>query len=172
MHCLYCKKRLWLVFSKEREFCSKRHQAAYHDELSAMRRLTEFTVPVELPKGPLTADHKRSERERDSRIPLAWRLAVPPICNLVVTWERPKPVAPGLAANSMPLAAEPFAGLIRFPSSSKNLIVFSQGSEVEPVRETANDVTLPCRVKSKRSRRVPERSPAAFSSRAHRRRVR
>src|SRR5580693_9258376 len=42
MHCLYCKKRLWLFFSKEREFCSKLHEATYHEELSAMNRLMEF----------------------------------------------------------------------------------------------------------------------------------
>src|SRR3984957_13564338 len=56
MHCLYCNKRLWLFFSKERLFCSKLHEAAYYDELSAMDRLKEFTVPA----GP-------AERPRDRR---------------------------------------------------------------------------------------------------------
>jgi hypothetical protein len=171
MHCLYCKKRLWLFFSKEREFCSKRHQAAYHDELSAMQRLTEFTVPVELPKGPLTADQTRSQRQRDSRLPMLWPVAVPPMCNLVVTWERPKPIAADPAAGSVPLQEEPFAGSIRFPSTSKNLIAFSLASEVEPAQETANDMALACRVKSKR-RRTDPRSSGAFSSRTHRRRAR
>jgi hypothetical protein len=69
MHCLYCNKRLWLFFSKERLFCSKVHEAAYYDELSAMDRLMEFTVPAEPTKGPASAEQKRSHREHESRAP-------------------------------------------------------------------------------------------------------
>src|SRR5271170_5247154 len=110
MHCLYCKKRLWLFFSKERLFCSKLHEAAYHNEQSgsAMRRLMEFTVPVEPPKGPATADQKRSQRERESRIPMVWSVDVPPLCNFVVVWGHPKPVSADLAATNIPLEAKPF----------------------------------------------------------------
>jgi len=174
MHCLYCNKRLWLFFSKEQPFCSKLHEAAYHDELSAMRRLMEFTVPVEPPKGPATADQIRSQRERESRIPMVWPVAVPPLCNFIVD-RGPKPVTADLAATSVPLEAEPFTGPIQFPSSSRGVIGFTLDSAIEPAGEIAaipNERIAACHVRSKRSRRTPPRNPAAFSSRTHRRRLR
>jgi hypothetical protein len=171
MYCLYCKKRLWMFFSKERLFCSKLHEAAYHDGLSAMNRLMEFSVPVEPPKGPATADQKRSLRERESRMPMVWPVDVPPLsnlmlCNLVVTWGR-KPVAADLAATAVLLEPEPFAGPIQFPSSSKGLIAVTLDLAAEPDERIAV-----CRVQSKRGRRIPPQGPAAFSSRTHRRRLR
>jgi hypothetical protein len=86
----------------------------YQAELSAMNRLMEFTVPVEQPKGPATADQKRSQRERESRIPMVWPVAIPAPCNLVVEWGRPKPIPPDPAATLL-LEAVPFAGPIQFP---------------------------------------------------------
>jgi hypothetical protein len=175
MHCLYCNKRLWLFFSKERRFCSKLHEAAYHDELLAMHRLMEFTVPAEPPKGPATADQKRSQRERDSRIPIAWLVAVPQLCNFIVEPGRPKPITADLATTSVPLEAEPFSGPIQFPSSNRGVIGFTLDSAIESAGEIAaipNERIAACHVRSNRSRRIPPRSPAAFSSRTHRRRLR
>jgi hypothetical protein len=174
MHCVYCKKRLWLPSSRKRRFCSELHEAAYHNELSAMNRLMEFTVPVEPPKHPANADQKRSQRERESRIPMAWPAVVPPLCDLVLEQGRPKPV-PADPATSLLLEAIPFAGQFQFPSSSKGLFAFSLDSATEPAREIAtiaNERIAGCRVRSKPSRRIPPRSPAAFSSRTHRRRLR
>src|ERR1700722_8214717 len=117
MHCLYCHKRLWLFFSKERLFCSKLHEAAYYDQLSAMDRLMEFTVPAEPPKGPASAEQKRSQRERESRIPMVCPVAVPPLCNFVGQWGRQNPVPPDPVAAAVRLETEPFAGQIQNPSS-------------------------------------------------------
>jgi hypothetical protein len=174
MYCLYCKKRLWMFFSKERLFCSKLHEAAYQDGLSAMNRLMEFSVPVESPKGPATADQKRSRRERESRMPMVWPVDVPPLCNLVVTWGR-KPVAADLAANAVLLDPEPFAGPVQFPSSSRGLIAVTLDLAAEPAPELAaipDERNPVCRVQSKRARRIPRQGPTAFSSRTHRRRLR
>src|SRR5277367_4389467 len=101
MYCLYCKKRLWMFFSKERLFCSKLHEAAYQDGLSAVNRLMEFTASPEPPKSPATP---------------VCPAPVQPLCNLAVTWGRPKPVAADLAASTVLLEAEPFARPIQFPS--------------------------------------------------------
>jgi|HubBroStandDraft_5_1064220.scaffolds.fasta_scaffold36894_3 hypothetical protein len=175
MHCLYCKKRLWLFFSKERLFCSSLHEAAYHDELSAMNRLVEFTVAVEPPPdGPATADQKRTQRERESRVPMAMSMmtsmaspaAVPPLCNFVGEPGRPQPVPCDLPAAASPLEAKLFAGQIQFPSSIARILDSATG----PAREITPTAT--CRIQSKRGRRVPAPSPAAFSLRTHRRRVR
>lgn len=174
MYCLYCKKRLWTLFSKERLFCSKLHEAAYQDGLSAMNRLMEFTVPAEPPNGPATGDQKRSQRERESRMPMLWTVAVPPLCNLVLTWGRPKPVATPLAASVVLPEAEAFTGPVEFPSSSRSLIACALDVAIEPAQELAvpNERTAVCRVQSKRGRRIPSQSPTAFSSRTHRRRLR
>lgn len=175
MYCLYCKKRLWMIFSKERLFCSKLHEAAYQDGLSAMNRLMEFTVSGEPPKGPSTGDQKRSQRERESRIPLVWTVAPPPLGNLVLTWGRPKAVATDTAATAVLLEAVPFTRPIEFPSSSKGLIACSLDVAIEPAQEleaTPNERIAACRVQSKRGRRIPPQSPTAFSSRTHRRRLR
>jgi hypothetical protein len=176
MQCLYCKKRLWLAFSKERVFCSTLHEAAYHDELSAMNRLMEFTVVSEPPPtGLATADQKRSQRERDSRIPMVWPVDVPAPCDLVVECGRPKPVTADLAAINVPLEAEPFTGPILFPSSSTGLIAFTLDCAANPAREIAaipNGRIAVCRVQSKRGHRIRPQSPTSFSARTHRRRLR
>jgi hypothetical protein len=175
MHCLYCKKRLWLLFSKDRQFCSNLHEASYHDEMSAMNRLAEFKVAVEPPpNGPATADQKRTQRERDSRIPLAWS-TVPPLSNLIVERGLLRPVPSNLPATALRLEAKPFAAPLQFPSSSRSLIAGPLDFAAEPAPETtttAKDSFGACRIQSKRSRRVPPRSPGAFSLRTHRRRVR
>jgi hypothetical protein len=175
MHCLYCQKRLWTFFSKERMFCSKLHEAAYHDALSAMNRLMELAVPGEPRKGPATPDQKRSGRERELRTPMVCPVAVPPICNLVVEQGRPKPVAAVLTATAVPLECVPFAGPIQFPSRRIGLIPLTPDPATEhaaQIATTANEWIAACRVQSKRSRRIPARRPAAFSSRTHRRRPR
>jgi hypothetical protein len=159
MRCLYCNKRLWLAFSKERVFCSKQHQAAYHDELSAMRRLMEFTVSVEPPAIVELRNQKPSKI--DCAIP---PVAVPPLCNFVV--ERgPEPAIPDLPATAVLLEAEPFSGPIQLPSGSMGLVVFTLASATEPAGEIAaiaNERIAACRVQSKRSRRT-QRSSAAKS---------
>jgi hypothetical protein len=144
MYCLYCKKRLWMLFSKERLFCSKSHEASYQEGLSAMNRLMEFTASPEPPKGPAT-----------SRVPLGVPMVQPP-CNLVVTWGRPKPVAADLPAITVSPEAEPFARPIQFPSSAIAATVIQT-------------VAACCRVRPNRNRRIP---PTAFASRTHRRRLR
>jgi hypothetical protein len=153
MHCLYCKKRLWLFFSKEEPFCSKVHEAAYYDELSAMRRLIEFTDPVKPPAIP--------------------PLAVPPLCDFVVERGCPKPVTADLVTADL-VTAEPFASAIQFPQSVKSVIAFAVDSATEPaaeIVELVNATMGTCRVRPKRSRRIAPRTPAAFSSRTHRRRL-
>lgn len=173
MHCLYCKKRLWLIFSKERVFCSKLHEAAYHDELSAMNRLMEFT-PVERPALPTPRNRPLSELYHESMINWALSVAVPPLCDLAVERGSPKPIPPGPAA-ALRLGAEPFAGSIQFPSSNGRVIAFALDSVAEPAGEIAtraNETIGACRLRSKHSRRIPPRGPAAFSLRTHRQRVR
>jgi hypothetical protein len=182
MHCLYCKKRLWLFFSKERLFCSSLHEAAYHDELSAMNRLVEFTVAVEPPpNGPATADQKRTQRERDSRVPLmtamtaAWQDVVPSPCNFVVEQGRPQPVPCDLPATALTLEAKLFAGQIQFPASITCILdsATSPAREIRPIEiAPIEDTFSACRSQSKRSRRISPSAPAAFSLRTHRRRVR
>jgi hypothetical protein len=165
MHCLYCKKRLWTFFCKERLFCSSLHEAAYHDELSAMNRLVEFTVAVQPPpNGPATADQKRTQREHDSRVPLMASMMIPPLCNFVAEQGRPQPVPCDLPVIAPMLEAKLFGGRIQFPSSIACIL----DSATEPARE----IMPTCRIQSKRGRRLPPRSPAAFSLRTHRRRVR
>jgi hypothetical protein len=174
MHCLYCNKRLWLFFSKERVFCSKLHEAAYHDGLSAMNRLMEFTtVAVERPALSAPRERKLSEIYRESKIDWAFSVAVPSLCNLVVDLDYPRPVTPDPAA-ALLLEALPFAGSIQHPETSRGLIAFTLDSVIEPeqISTIANERIAACRVQSKRSRRIDPRSPAAFSSRTHRRRVR
>ncbi|MGD0133867.1 MAG: hypothetical protein ABSE57_17595 [Bryobacteraceae bacterium] len=178
MHCLYCKKRLWLFFSKERLFCSSLHEAAYHDELSAMNRLVEFTVTAEPPpNGPATADQKRTQRERESRLPMLTAMtmaspaAVPPLCSFVVERGQPQPVPCDLPATASPLEAKLFGGQIQFPSCQ--LLSASTAREITPIGiRQIEDTFSACRTQSKRSRRVPPTTPAAFSLRTHRRRVR
>jgi hypothetical protein len=165
MHCLYCHKRLWLFFSKERAFCSKLHEAAYYDELSAMNRLMEFTVPVEPPALPAPRDRKLSEIYRESKIDWALSVAVPPLCKLVVDLDYPRPVTPEPAARLL-LQALPFARPIQLPDTSGGLIAFTLDSVIEP--EQISTIAI----KRKRSRRIDQRNPVAFSSRTHRRRVR
>jgi hypothetical protein len=186
MHCLYCKKRLWLFFSKERLFCSSLHEAAYHDELSAMNRLVEFTVTAEPPpNGPATADQKRTQRERESRLPMvtpvltamtmASPAAVPPLCNFVVERDRPQPVPCDLPATAPTLEAKLFGGQIQFPASIACILdsATSTAREITPIGiRQIEDTFSACRTQSKRSRRVPPTTPAAFSLRTHRRRVR
>lgn len=165
MQCLYCKKRLWLFFSEERPFCSKLHEVAYHDEVSAMRRLTEFKDPTEPPA-------IRARIDRQSR---TQPIAVPPVCNFVVERCLPKPAAAALAESPVLLEAEPFDAPIQFPSSRRSLVGFTLEFATEPCEYVAvlpNETGVTCRVPSKRSRRIPPRSPAAFSLRTHRRRVR
>jgi hypothetical protein len=183
MHCLYCKKRLWLFFSKERLFCSSLHEAAYHDEMSAMNRLVEFTVAVgPPPDGPTTADQKRTQRERESRVPLmtamtmAWPDVVPPLSNFVLERDRPQPVPCDLPATAPTLEAKLFAGRIQFPSCQ--LLSASTSREIAPIEirpieiKPIEDTFSACRSQSKRSRRISPSTPAAFSLRTHRRRVR
>jgi len=175
MHCLYCKKRLWLFFSKERVFCSKLHETAYHEELSAMNRLREFTVPVERPAISAPRNRKLSEIYRASETPAIPPSVVPSLCGFVGELRRPKSVTPDPAANAAVLEAKPFAGSIQFPLSSRSLIPLSLTSATEPAGEIAtiaNDPVAGCRVKSIHSRRIPPRTPTAFSLRTHRRRVR
>jgi hypothetical protein len=175
MHCLYCNKRLWLLFSKERAFCSKLHEDAYQDELSAMRRLTEFTVPVVRQALPAPENRRLSEIYRASTMPPIPPVAVPPLCNFVVDQGRPKPVTPDLAATTVLLEAKQFAAPIQFPSGSRSLIALTLDSAIGAAGEIATTATeriAPCRVQSKRSRRIPPPSPTAFSLRTHRRRVR
>ncbi len=159
MRCLYCNKRLWLIFWKERTFCSKLHEAAYHDGQSAMNRLIEFTRPAEAPKS-------------EPKMPQVRPDVVPPICNFIVDQTRPKPVAADLAATPVLLEAEPFVGTVQFPSTNRGVIASTFDSPTEPAAEIptiANEWIAACRVPSKRSRRILAR-PAAFSSRTHRRR--
>ena len=172
MHCLYCKKRLWLFFSKKRVFCSKVHETAYHEELSAMNRLREFTLLVEQPTLPAPRNRKLSEIYRESQI--QWALsAVVPLCNFAVDQSRQKPVTPD-PATVLLLGAVSFVGSIQFPSSQTGVIAIGPDSVTEPAREITaigNEGVAACRVHSKRSRRLPARSPAAFSLRTHRRRL-
>jgi hypothetical protein len=173
MHCLYCKKRLWLFFSKDRQFCSALHEAAYHDELSAMNRLLEFKDPEERPALPAPRNRTLSEIYRASVTPPIPPV-VPPLCSFAGELGRANPVIPDPAGNLL-LGNIPFAGQIQFPSSRSLLIAFTLDSVNEPAGEiasTANQLLTVCRVHTKRSRRVAPRSPAAFSSRTHRRRVR
>jgi hypothetical protein len=173
MHCLYCKKRLWLFFSKEREFCSKLHEATYHEELSAMNRLMEFTSPSERAALPERRNQTLSEIYRESKINWALSVAVPALCNLVLERPRPK-VTPLNPANAVVVDALPFAGSIKFPSSSGRVVAFTLDSVIEPeqISTIANQRTAACRVQSKRRRRIDPPSPAAFSSRTHRRKLR
>jgi hypothetical protein len=174
MHCLYCNKRLWLFFLKERLFCSKRHEVAYHDGLSAMNRLMEFTVPVERSALPLPQDRKLSEIYLEPKIHWALSVAVPPLCNFAVDQDRPKPIPPD-SATALLLEAVPLAGPVQFPSSGSGVIAFILDSATEPAQKIAsiaNETIVACRVRSRHGRRVPPRCPAAFSSRTHRRRLR
>src|SRR5271154_120955 len=98
MNCLYCKKRLWMYFSKKPPFCSKVHEAAYHDEMSAMRRLVEYTVPFGTPAIPVRRSQKLSQNTRGSGTPAMPPVVVPPLGHLVVEWGRPKPIPPPAAA--------------------------------------------------------------------------
>lgn len=96
-----------------------------------MNRLMEFTVPVEPLKGIATAEQKRSQRERESRIPMVWPSVVPPpivppLCNFIVEQGHPKLVTADLAVSAVPLGAESFAGQIQFPSSNMGLIALTQ----------------------------------------------
>jgi hypothetical protein len=160
-----------MFFSKERPFCSKLHEAAYHDELSAMNRLVEFTLPTEQPALPAPRKRTLSEIYRESKINWALSTAVPPLCNLVEARDRPVPVTPHPAA--LLLEAAPFAGPIQFPSSSQDLIAFTLNSATEPAPEmTAHQTMAGCGVPSKPRRRVPPRNPTAFGLRTHRRRMR
>jgi hypothetical protein len=168
MHCLYCKKRLWLFFSKEEPFCSKVHEAAYYDELSAMRRLVEFKDPVEPPAIPAPRNRTLSEIYRESTA-----RAIPPLCHFVSERPCPKPVAAGLITADL-VTAQPFASAIQFPSSVKSVIAVTPASAIEPaaeIVEIASETIGPCRIRPRRSRRIATRSPAAFSSRTHRRRL-
>jgi hypothetical protein len=144
---MYCKKRLWLFFSKEEPFCSKVHEAAYYDELSAMRRLMEFTDPIEPPAIP--------------------PLAVPPLCDFVGERGRLEPVTADLVTAPVLFEAQPFAGPIQFPSSGLD----SVSEPAAEIVEIASATIGPCRARPRRSRRIAPRSPAAFSSRTHRRRL-
>ena len=136
MHCLYCKKRLWLFFSKERVFCSNRHEVAYNDELSAMNSFMEFIARVEPTANPA--------------IPPA---TVPPLCNLVAEQGRLKPTPPH-AAVSVPFEAALFAGRIQFPSSIGSLIEFTLDSAPRPeVAPIANETVAAGGVHSMRSQR-------------------
>jgi hypothetical protein len=172
MHCLYCKKRLWLFFIKG-PFCSKLHEVAYHDEQSgaAMHRLMESAIPVEPPAIPAAL----AQVHRESKIPRVQPVAVPSLCNFFVERDRPKPVALDLAATAVLPEAEPFTGLIQFPSSSRSVVDLTLDSATQPAGETrarVNETNAACRLQSRRSRRIPPRSPAEFSLRTHRRRVR
>jgi hypothetical protein len=167
MRCLYCNKRLGLFSSKRRLFCSELHETAYHDERSglAMRRVLDplFTVLVEPPAIPATPDQKWSP------------ISVPALCNLVVEQDRLKPVPPDLAALAVPLEAEPSIGPVQRPSSSSGVIAFTLDSATElagEIEAEGNETIATRRVQSKRGRRIPPRSPAAFSSQTHRRRRR
>ena len=147
MHCLYCKKRLWLFFSREGSFCSKVHEAAYYDELSALRRLMEFGNPLEPPAIP--------------------PLAVPPLCDFIIGRACPKPLPADLVAAAGLVVAQPFVGPIQFLSSGLDSVTEPAPEIVELVSATM----AACRVRPKRSRRIAPRTPAAFSSRTHRRRL-
>jgi hypothetical protein len=173
MHCLYCKKRLWLIFSKDRVFCSKLHEAAYHDELSAMNRLMEFTVPVDRQALPAPRNRTLSEIYRESTINWALSVAAPPLYDLLVEPDRPKPIPPDPAA-ALRLDAVPFARSIQFPSSNSGVIALVLDSATETggeIATRANETIGACRLRSKHSRRMPSRGPAAFSLRTHRRKV-
>lgn len=133
----------WLFFSKERAFCSNRHEVAYNDELSAMNRLMEFTArvgpPANLPIPPVT---------------------VPAMCNLVVERGCLKPTPPQ-AGVSVLFEAALFAGRIQFPSSSGRLIAFTPDSAARPeIAPITCETVAACRVQSKRSRRTPRSSAA------------
>ena len=180
MNCLYCNKRLWLHFSqwmhlsKKPPFCSKTHEATYHAEMSAMRRLVEYTVPFGTPAIPVRRSQKLSQNARASGTPVLPPVVVPPLGKFVVEWSRPKPIPPPPAATVL-LEAAPFAGPIQFPSGNIHLIAITLDSVTEPAQELAaipNPRIAVCRVQSPRRRRVPQQSPVAFSSRAHRRRLR
>jgi hypothetical protein len=168
MHCLYCKKRLWLFFSKEEPFCSKVHEAAYYDELSAMRRLIEFKDPVEAPVIPAPRNRTLTEIYRESTT-----RTIPPLCDFVSERACPKPFAAGLNTADL-VTAQPFASAIQFPQSVKSVIAFTPASATEPAEEIveiARETIGSCRVRSRRSRGIAPRTPAAFSSRTHRRRL-
>jgi len=172
MHCLYCNKRLWLFFSKKRLFCSKLHQVAYHDELSAMNRLMEFTVLEEPSAIPAPRNQKLSKIDSAYKTSPIPPVAAPPLCNFVVQ-PGPKPALPDLPATAVLLEAEPFAGPIQLPSGSKGLIALPVASATEPAGEIAamaNETIAACGGQSKRSRRTPRSSAA--SSRTNRRRQR
>jgi hypothetical protein len=141
MHCLYCKKRLWLFFSKQRVFCSNRHEVAYNDELAAMNRLIEFTARVEPKANP--------------PIP---PVPVPTLCNLVVERGCLKPTPPHTAVSVL-FEAALFAGRIQFPSSSGGLIAFTLDSAPRPeIAPITIETVAACRVQSNRSRRTPRSS--------------
>src|SRR5277367_324332 len=98
MYCLYCKKRLWKFFSKERLFCSKLHEAAYQqEELSTINRLIEFVSRPEPPALPAPRNREVSEIYREgekSSISMG-----PPSSNIFFElWSRPKPIPPDAAA--------------------------------------------------------------------------
>jgi hypothetical protein len=136
MHCLYCKKRLWPFFSKKRVFCSNRHEAAYHDELSAMNSFMEFIARVEPTANPAVPP-----------------VADPRLCNLFIAEGCLKPTPPHAAVPVL-LEAARFAGRIHFPASSGSLIDFTLDSAPRPeIAPIASETVAASPVQSKRTQR-------------------
>jgi hypothetical protein len=150
MHCLYCNRRLWLYFFTKRQFCSKRHEVAYHDEMAAINRLMELTVRTE----PLAIPERAST--------IAPTVFVPALCNLIVERGHLKR-AFRAATNAVLLEAAPFVGRIQYPSRSGGVAAFTLDSTTEPVAEFATKAPEP-------SRRTSKSSPA--KSRTKRRKPR
>jgi hypothetical protein len=171
MQCLYCKKRLWLSFLNDQPFCSKQHEAAYQDEMSAMRRLEEFTASAQTQISEAARSRRLAEIQRVSRVPVPLA-AVPPLCGFVGDREYPRPV-PTIAFAPMMIKAGGFAGRMEHPSSAKIQAGLSAKFAVQPsseIRAEASKVGV-CRLPLKRRHQMQLQKPAAFGVRAHRRRV-
>lgn len=173
MHCLYCQKRLWRFFSKERLFCSKSHEIAHREELSAIESLIEFVSRPEPPAPP--APPARRNRSLAlihlrNKVPTKPVNAVPRVSNFLAESPRPKPIAPGPPVTRL-LETIPFAGTIRFPSTNLVGVPFNWACVTEPAGEidALPDVAATSRrAPPKRGRRAPSRNKAASGSRKKR----
>ncbi len=153
MYCLYCNKRLWTFFSKKRLFCSRQHEVAHQEGLSAINSLIEFVSRPEPPALPAARSQKLSEVDRDGEKALIPMVPDPPRADFVVQRACPKPLPPD-PPGAMLLEALPFAGQIRFPSSHLVLVAYTPGSVAKPAASKARKK----RAKPPVSRGVRQRS--------------
>lgn len=156
MNCLYCNKRLWWFFFKKGQFCSKQHEAAYHDQVSAMSsRLKDFPLFEMSPAIAPPRLQTPAKIESESKTPAIAPAADPPLCNFIGE-QSATPAVLDLPATIVRLEARPFTAPIQLPSGSRVRIAFTAFSE----SQTSEEATVGP-VPAKRSRRPAKRSSGA-----------